>query len=103
MKTTITKLNDKNFKGFYCDTCGRELKHAYSVNGHGEYGSECVYKAAGISYDSASKLIKGQITLAKIWGKMIANPNAYSLEKYASSMGGMVEVEKMFFIRGHLG
>jgi len=103
MATTILKLNDKNFKGFFCDTCGRELKHAFSINGHGEYGSECVYKAAGISYDRASKAIKGQMTLAKLWNKMTSNPKAYSLELYAQDMGGIDEVERMFFIRGHLG
>jgi hypothetical protein len=103
MKTTILKLRDKDFKGFYCDTCGRELKHAFSINGQGTHGSECVYKAAGINYNMAAKAIKCQMTLAKLWNKMISNPAPYSLDKYAQSMGGIDEVERMFFIRGHLG
>jgi len=101
--TTILKLRDKHFQGFTCDTCDRELKHAYSINGAGTYGSECVYKAAGISYERASKAIKGQMTLAKIWAKMVSNPALYSLSAYAASMGGIDEVERMFFIRGRLG
>ena len=43
------------------------------------------------------------MTIAKLWNKMISNPAPYSLDKYAQSMGGMDEVERMFFIRGHLG
>ena len=103
MKTTILKLTDKDSKGFYCDTCGRELKHAFSIDGSGAYGSECVYKAAGINFNMAAKAIKGQMTIAKLWSKMISNPTNYSLDFYAQEMGGMGEVERMFFLRGHLG
>lgn len=39
----------KNFEGYWfrCSRCGREIKHAFTVNGEGTYGSDCVYEVAG--------------------------------------------------------
>ena len=98
-KMQIIKLRDKDFKGFICDVCGRDLKHAYAINGNGIYGSECVLKVAGIR---AEKQLKRIISLDKIWTKIITNPEVYSLDHYISEYGSIEEVEKKFFKNGFL-
>ena len=96
----IQKLRDKNFQGFVCDTCGRNLKHAFSVNGKGVFGSECIKDLAGIK---SEKQIKKQMSLGKIWDKILKNPDVYSLEEYVKDYGGLEIVEDRFFTNGYLG
>ena len=101
-KMTIKKLRDKNFQGFICAECGRELKHAFSINGSGSYGSECVYGVAGISYDRAEKQIKEQMSLSKRWNKIVSNPKVYDLDFWVKEYGTMEKVEDVFLEYGNL-
>ena len=95
----IQKLKDKYFQGFICDKCERQLKHAFSINGSGIFGSECVIEVAGLN---SKKQVQEQMTLQKIWNKMIANPKIYSLDVYIAEYGNIDIVEKRFFANGEL-
>ena len=99
MKTkNIQKLNDKDFQGFTCDRCGADLKHAFSVDGSGSYGKECILTVAGIK---GEKQVKKQMSLQEIWNKMLNNPKVYSLDIYIEEYG-IEEVEQRFFKNGCL-
>ena len=85
MTTRITKLHDKHFQGFTCDCCEREIKHAYSINGVGTYGSECVYREAGIPRQKAGIMMREANSIAKYWNKIVSNPKMYDLQAYLDS------------------
>lgn len=95
----ISKLTDKHFSGFECQRCGRNLKHAFSIDGKGVYGSECVLEIAGMA---AYKKAQKQISLQKIWDKIVENPKVYSLNAYVSEYGSLEAVKERFFDKGSL-
>ena len=95
----ILKLKDKHFQGFICDKCGRNLKHAFSIDGNGTYGSECIMSVAGINAD---KQVKKQMELSRIWNKIVSNPQIYSLEQYVEAYGTVEAVEQKFYQNGCL-
>ena len=98
----IQKLIDRNFTGFICAECGRNLKHAFSIDGNGEYGSECVYSVAGISYQGAEKQIKEQMSLSKRWNKIVSNPKIYGLDDFIKIHGSVEAVQDIFMEHGNL-
>jgi len=95
----IKKLKDIFKKGFICDRCGRHLKHAFSVNGNGIYGKECILEFAGIRGEKKAKKL---LTLEKIWNKIINNPKVYSLNEYIKEYGNIEVVRDRFFKNGEL-
>ena len=95
----IIKIKDTNFQGFICGKCGRELKHAFSLDGHGTYGSECILKIAG---QSSKSQINKQLSINKIWIKITNNPDVYSLKQYIKEYGSLETVRRRFFEKGYL-
>ena len=86
----INKL--KNFEGRYftCAICGANIKHAYRVVDSKDgyvYGSECVYKAAGINVLQADKQIKELKSREKSLKKILANKKVYSWDSYKEMLG----------------
>ncbi|HSH25618.1 MAG TPA: hypothetical protein VLA13_08795 [Massilibacterium sp.] len=89
----MCKINKvKNFEGRYftCAICGANIKHAYRVtdskNGY-VYGSECVYKAAGINPVHADKKIKELKSREKSLKKILSNKGVYSWDSYKEMLG----------------
>jgi hypothetical protein len=77
-KTQIRKI--KNFEGYWmnCEHCGKNIKHGFSINGKGCYGSECVVNlVAEKSIRTASTQIKGIMKRIKYFAKHYAITPAY--------------------------
>jgi len=101
--TKITKI--KNFEGYVnnCNSCGREIKHAFKVEGQrGLYGSECIYRIAGIDRKSAKKQVKEQMDNYKTWLRINENPHIYNLESYIKIYGSVDRVESVVLRNGRL-
>lgn len=84
MRATVTKV--RNFEGYYfnCCRCGKEIKHAYTIdNNRGVYGSECVHTVANVS----DKDIKDQDSRMKSVIKMMENRKRYSWDEYCDAHG----------------
>jgi len=82
-KQNIKKI--KNFEGYYfiCEKCGKEIKHAFMINGKGCYGSECVINMV----KNADKKIKNEIKKHNLIIKMMNNKEIYSWNKYKNAHG----------------
>ena len=101
MKTGINKIKDRLFQGFKCQICGREIKYAYSYNGKGVYGSECVMEVAGYN-NKNEKRVKELKTLDKIWAKIVSSPEVYNLNEFVRQYGSIEQVEALFFEKRRL-
>ena len=95
----IQRVKDVDFSGFYCTTCNREIKKAYSIDGLGSYGSTCILTKLGYKYE---KQIKKEDSLIKIWDKIINSPKMYNLNEYIKIHGSVENVQSIFFEFGGL-
>lgn len=99
----MSKINKiKNFEGryFHCSNCGREIKHAFTIEGvQGQFGSECIYQIAGVT---AKNQIKRLNDLSKRWHDISNHPKVYSLDSYIEVYGSIDKVEEIFFKYGRL-
>lgn len=79
MSQNLKIRKKRNFEGYYftCQCCGREIKHAYYIEGQkGVYGSECINKIAG---HITKKDIETAKSIYKVAEKFYNNPKQYRI------------------------
>jgi len=101
----IAKLRNPEGYYFTCLCCGASIKHAYSTsNAKGLYGSECVYKVAGLSYEGSQKQIRELKWRDKEIGNILKAKKSYNWEAYKDAHGySDEELINHFLTKGKLG
>lgn len=93
----------KNFEGYVlnCQCCGKELQHAYMIDGDGCYGKDCVIKLA-INGKEASRVKKQMSLMVKKENKFDINykitPDYYN--GLANSMNISIQELKLGWVNG---